>query len=142
MSQGNTGVSQQVIHAVACPIQNIIDRVSGKWNIQVILAVLQGPVRFTELERSIQGISRRMLTLSLRGLERDGLIVRTVYPIVPPRVEYTATDLAVELQEPLEALAGWARRNRGMISAARDAYDSGRSRDMALERPSTSDQLI
>ena len=130
MSQRNTGVSQQVIHAVACPIQNIIDRVSGKWNIQLIIAVLQGPARFTELERAIPGISRRMLTLSLRGLERDGLISRTVYPTVPPRVEYTATDLARELQGPLEALAGWARRNRSVISDARDAYDSGRAADM------------
>jgi len=116
-------VSQQAIHDVACPIRGIIDRVSGKWNVQIILAVSQGTVRFTGLERSIEGISRRMLTLTLRGLERDGLIIRTVYPTVPPKVEYTATDLARELYEPLEALAAWARRNRSAIAAARDAYD-------------------
>jgi DNA-binding HxlR family transcriptional regulator len=100
-----------------------MDHVSGKWNIQILLAVTEGPVRFTELERTIPGISRRMLTLTLRGLERDGLITRTVYPTVPPKVEYNATVMAKELREPLEGLAEWARRNRPAIDAARASYD-------------------
>ena len=127
MSQGNTGVTDPEIHAVACPVREVIDRVGGKWSVQIILAVARGPVRFTELERRIDGISRRMLTLTLRNLERDGLIVRTVYPTVPPRVEYTATELSRELHEPLEGLAEWARRNLDNIAAARAAYDRGRS---------------
>ncbi|GAA1373144.1 winged helix-turn-helix transcriptional regulator [Streptomyces beijiangensis] len=125
MSQGNTAVTDPEIHAVACPVREVIDRVGGKWSVQIILAVMRGPVRFTALERRIDGISRRMLTLTLRNLERDGLVVRTVYPTVPPRVDYRATDLARELHDPLEGLAEWARRNRGSIAAARAAYDAG-----------------
>jgi DNA-binding HxlR family transcriptional regulator len=116
-------VPDEAIHDVACPIRQIMDRVGGKWSIQIILAVNQGPVRFTELERRIGGISRRMLTLTLRQLERDGLIRRTVYPTVPPKVEYEGTALTRELQEPLAALAAWARRHQGTITAARKAYD-------------------
>ena len=76
----------------ACPVSEVLDRVSGKWSIGILVAVAQGPVRFTELERSITGISRRMLTLKLRKLERDGLLIRTVHPVVPPKVEYTDRD--------------------------------------------------
>jgi DNA-binding HxlR family transcriptional regulator len=82
-----------------------------------------GPVRFTHLERSIKGISRRMLTLTLRNLERDGLLTRTVFPTVPPRVEYTPTVVADELHESLEMLTAWATRHQTTIAAARDAYD-------------------
>jgi DNA-binding HxlR family transcriptional regulator len=119
--------TEELVLSVACPIREIIDRVGSKWSVELILALSEGPARFTELERSIEGISRRMLTLTLRNLERDGLVTRTVYPTVPPRVEYQATDLARELQEPLKALAAWALRNRATIAGARAAYDSGRS---------------
>ncbi|MBW4721558.1 winged helix-turn-helix transcriptional regulator [Saccharothrix obliqua] len=129
MSQGNTGVTDEAIHDVACPIREVIDRVGGKWSVQIILATAQGPVRFTDLERRIEGISRRMLTLTLRNLERDGLIVRKVYATVPPKVEYTGTEMSRELHDPLERLADWARRNRGNISAARAEYDQANSRD-------------
>ncbi len=121
------GAAEELVLSVACPIREIIDRVGSKWSVELILALSEGPARFTELERSIEGISRRMLTLTLRNLERDGLVTRTAYPTVPPRVEYNATDLARELQEPLKALAGWALRNRATIADARAAYDSGRS---------------
>jgi len=133
MSQRNSGVSAQAVLdeacpvgevlAGACPIREVLDRVSGKWSVQIIVAAARGPVRFTELERSIEGISRRMLTLTLRNLERDGLIIRTVYPIVPPKVEYTVTDMARELYESLVGLTAWAERHRATIAAARDAYD-------------------
>src|SRR5262249_1940598 len=89
-------------------------------------SAIGGPVRFCPLERLIQGISRRMLTLTLRNLERDGLLVRTVYPTVPPKVEYTATDMARELRDCLAALTDWAERHRADIATARAAYDSGR----------------
>jgi DNA-binding HxlR family transcriptional regulator len=109
--------------ARACTVREILDRVGGKWSIGIILAAARGPARFTGLERTVEGISRRMLTLTLRNLERDGLLTRTVYPTVPPRVEYAATDMALELYEPLVALTGWAERHRGAIAVARDAYD-------------------
>lgn len=122
MSQGNTGVSAQVM-AEACPVREVLDRVAGKWSILIVVAAARGPVRFTELERSIEGVSRRMLTLTLRNLERDGLLTRTVYPTVPPRVEYELTPIAQELHESLVSLTAWAERHRATITAARQAYD-------------------
>ncbi|MFI6761006.1 winged helix-turn-helix transcriptional regulator [Micromonospora sp. NPDC050417] len=106
-----------------CTVRHVLDRVGGKWSIGIIVAATRGPIRFTELERCVEGISRRMLTLTLRNLERDGLLVRTVYPTVPPRVEYTATDMARELHDTLLALTHWAERHRAAIAAARVAYD-------------------
>ncbi|MYS24421.1 transcriptional regulator, HxlR family [Streptomyces sp. DvalAA-14] len=129
MSQRNTDVSVRLAeHAVACPVREIIDRVGSKWSVQIILAVTKGPVRFTELERSIEGISRRMLTLTLRNLERDGLIIRTVYPTVPPKVEYTASQMTMELEEPLSALARWALRHREEVVSAREVFDTDRDK--------------
>ncbi|MDX3194157.1 helix-turn-helix domain-containing protein [Streptomyces sp. MN03-5084-2B] len=110
----------------ACPVREVLDRVAGKWSILIIVAAARGPVRFTELERSIEGISRRMLTLTLRNLERDGLLTRTVYATVPPKVEYELTDIAQELHRSLLLLTDWAQRNRSAISAARHAYDTDR----------------
>jgi len=109
-----------------CPIHEVLERVAGKWSILIIGAVARGPIRFTELERSIDGISRRMLTLTLRNLQRDGLLTRTVYPIVPPRVEYELTDIARELHESLLSLTGWAHQNRETIATARRVYDAER----------------
>ncbi|NKQ52138.1 helix-turn-helix transcriptional regulator [Amycolatopsis sp. K13G38] len=111
--------------AEACPIVEVLDHVAGKWSIGIIVAAANGPVRFTELERAVEGISRRMLTLNLRKLERDGLLVRTVYPTVPPRVEYELTDMARELYESLRGLLDRAQKHRGSIAASRIAYDSG-----------------
>jgi DNA-binding HxlR family transcriptional regulator len=85
--------------------------------------VARGPIRFTELERSIDRISRRMLTLTLRNLERDGLLTRTVYPTVPPKVEYELTPIARELYESLLSLTAWAERHRVTIAESRQAYD-------------------
>ncbi|MDA5142606.1 helix-turn-helix domain-containing protein [Streptomyces sp. AD681] len=130
MSQGNTDVSERLAkHAEACPVREIIDRVGSKWSVQIILAVTQGPVRFTELERSIEGISRRMLTLTLRNLERDGLIIRTVYPTVPPKVEYTASEMTMELEGPLSQLARWALRHRDEVITAREVFDTGKEKE-------------
>lgn len=110
--------------AEACPIVEVLDHVAGKWSIGIIVAAANGPVRFTELERAVDGISRRMLTLNLRKLERDGLLVRTVYPTVPPKVEYTLTDMARELYASLTGLLDWAERHRGSIAQARAVYDA------------------
>ncbi|MFJ9629872.1 winged helix-turn-helix transcriptional regulator [Streptomyces sp. NPDC091280] len=124
MSQGNTGVTVQVVNAHACPVREVLDRVAGKWSVQILVAAAHGPIRFTELERGIEGISRRMLTLTLRNLERDGLVVRTVFPTVPPRVEYRLTPVAQELHESLQGLTDWAERNRVRIAESRAAYDA------------------
>jgi DNA-binding HxlR family transcriptional regulator len=108
----------------ACPINEVLEHVAGKWSIGILVAAAHGPVRFTELERQINGISRRMLTLNLRKLERDGLLVRTVYPTVPPKVEYRLTPMAHELHDTLAGLVGWAGRHQHAIAAARGAYDA------------------
>lgn len=123
MSQRNTGVTVQAVNAHACPVREVLDRVSGKWSVQILVAAAHGPIRFTELERSIEGISRRMLTLTLRNLERDGLVTRTVHPTVPPKVEYELTPVARELHETLQRLTDWAERNRVYIAESRAAYD-------------------
>ncbi|MFJ8995171.1 winged helix-turn-helix transcriptional regulator [Streptomyces sp. NPDC102279] len=124
MSQGNTGVTSQAVLAQACPVREVLDRVAGKWSVLIIVAAAHGPIRFTELERSIEGISRRMLTLTLRHLERDGLVTRTVYPTVPPKVEYELTPVARELHVTLLSLTDWAERHRVTIAESRAAYDA------------------
>jgi DNA-binding HxlR family transcriptional regulator len=135
LSQRNTHVTLQLsgpedcateLMAEACTLGQVLDHVGGKWSVPILLAAIDAPVRFSQLERLIQGISRRMLTLTLRNLERDGLLVRTVYPTVPPRVEYTATGMARELRASLAGLTDWAERHRADIAAARGAYDAGR----------------
>ncbi|MEV0727648.1 helix-turn-helix domain-containing protein [Polymorphospora sp. NPDC050346] len=123
MSQGNTDVPAEAHSPQVCTVYDVLNRVSGKWSIGILVEATHGPVRFTELERNVKGISRRMLTLTLRNLERDGLLIRTVYPTVPPRVEYVATDMARELYRSLLELTGWAERHRAAIAAAREAYD-------------------
>jgi DNA-binding HxlR family transcriptional regulator len=119
MSQSHIDVS--ALASEACPVSEVLDHVSGKWSIGILVAAAQGPVRFTELERSIRGISRR--TLKLRKLERDGLLVRNVHPVVPPKVEYTLTEMAQELHKSLLELTGWAKRHRSAVAAAQAAYD-------------------
>jgi DNA-binding HxlR family transcriptional regulator len=123
MSHSHIDVS--ALASEACPVSEVLDHVSGKWSIGILVAVAQGPVRFTELERSIRGISRRMLTLTLRKLERDGLLTRTVYPVVPPKVEYALTEMAQELHQSLLELTDWARRHGSAVAAAQAAYDRG-----------------
>jgi DNA-binding HxlR family transcriptional regulator len=123
MSRSHTHVSEEVT-AAACPLVEVIDHVAGKWSISILVAAAPGPIRFTELERSIEGISRRMLTLNLRRLERDGLLTRTVHPTVPPKVEYRLTAMARELYSYLTGFVEWAERHRGAIAQARAAYDA------------------
>ncbi|MBN6057000.1 helix-turn-helix transcriptional regulator [Nonomuraea sp. RK-328] len=110
--------------AGSVPPRDILDRISGQGAIQILLAASDGPIRFAELERTIEGVSRRMLTLTLRNLERDGLLERRVYPTVPPKVEYQATPMALELREALLTLTGWARRHGAGVAAARERYDA------------------
>ena len=105
-------------------IQEVLARIGDKWSVFVITQLGEGTMRFSELQRSIEGISQRMLTLTLRQIERDGLVGRVVYPVVPPRVEYSLTPLGRTLLVPLVALAGWAGAHTADIDAARAEYDA------------------
>lgn len=104
-------------------VREIISRIGDKWSIYIVKLLSDGPVRFNELKRSIDGISQRMLTLTLRGLERDGLVSRTVTPTIPPRVDYALTAMGGTLIETMQALAGWAVENSGAIAIAREKFD-------------------
>ncbi len=107
-----------------CPLRDILDRVGDKWSVLVVILLRDGRMRFSDLRRAIEGISQRMLTQTLRQLERDGLVDRTVYPSVPMRVEYELTPLGRTLIDPLTALAQWGENNRSAILTSRAAYDS------------------
>jgi DNA-binding HxlR family transcriptional regulator len=105
-------------------MREVLNRVGDKWSVLVIGLLGDGPKRFNELRKRIDGISQRMLTLTLRGLERDGLVTRTIFPTIPPRVDYALTSLGKTLLEPVGALAMWANKNREDIQAARDRFDT------------------
>ena len=111
-------------HADCRGVASILSMVGDKWSVFVIMMLHDGPKRFNELKRMIGGISQRMLTLTLRGLERDGLVTRTVFPTIPPRVDYELTELGHSLLGPVEALGTWARGHQPQIEAARRAYDA------------------
>jgi DNA-binding HxlR family transcriptional regulator len=117
-----------------CPkISQVLARVGEKWSVLIIIMLADRPRRFSELKRAIGGISQRMLTLSLRGLERDGMVKRTVFPVVPPRVEYELTALGRSLHAPVSALGEWARAHLVEIDAARAAFD--RREALTAEKP-------
>ncbi len=120
MSPRNT----QVSHESCLAVREVLSRVGDKWSVQVVVALKDGPRRFSELKRDVEGISQRMLTLTVRGLERDGLISRHVEPTVPPRVDYQLTRLGKTLLEPLVALFTWADSNRSEMNAARVRFDA------------------
>ena len=102
---------------------DILNRIGDKWSVFVIMLLGGGPRRFNEIKRMVGGISQRMLTLTLRGLERDGLVTRTVYPEIPPRVEYQLTELGRTLTDPLDTLWNWAAAHMGAVNEARTTYD-------------------
>lgn len=101
----------------------MLARIGDKWSVLVVSRLGERPLRFNELRRSIGGISQRMLTLTLRGLERDGLVTRTVFPTIPPRVDYALTPLGRDLLNPVSALGEWATRNQSKIARARERFD-------------------
>jgi DNA-binding HxlR family transcriptional regulator len=106
-----------------CEVRQILDRVADKWSLLIISLLARETMRFTELLHRIDGVSQRMLTVSLRQLERDGLVERTVYPVVPPRVDYRLTDLGATLRETIGALVSWTEAHQGEVAAAREAFD-------------------
>lgn len=107
-----------------CEVRQILDRIADKWSLLVIALLDRSTLRFTELRRSIDGISQRMLTTTLRQLERDGLVRRTVHPVVPPRVDYELTPLGVTLHETIQSLVTWTEQHQPEIAAARADYDA------------------
>lgn len=107
-------------------VSDVLSRIGDKWTVLVVELLGDGPLRFSELRRMIGGISQKMLTATLRGLERDGFLTRTVYPTIPPRVDYELTDLGRELLTPVRALGLWARANIERINTARERFDAPR----------------
>ena len=121
MKRGNledTGQCQRV--------SDLLQRIGDKWTVLVVRELGGGPLRFNEIRRRLGSISQKMLTTTLRNLERDGLVTRTVFPTIPPRVDYELTALGRDLGTPIQALADWALRNGDRIDMARAAFDSGK----------------
>lgn len=113
-----------------CPLREVLDRIGDKWSVLVIAQLGDGPRRYGDLRRGIDGgISQRMLTRTLRGLERDGLVTRTAHLVVPPRVDYDLTPLGRTLVAPIDVLAGWAAHHRDTLRANRRRYDTEHPQD-------------
>lgn len=117
-------VQRDAQHPDCQKIGQVLARVGEKWSILIIMLLAAGPCRFTVIKRAVNGISQRMLTLCLRGLERDGLVKRTVYAVMPPHVEYELTPLGRSLTEPVTALGLWASHHIADIDAARMEFDA------------------
>ena len=110
-------------------VVSVLSRIGDKWSVLVIVLLADGPRRFNELKRMIGGVSQRMLTLTLRGLERDGHVTRTVFPTIPPRVDYELTEQGRDLIRPMQALGEWALAHLPAIEKARTKFDSIHDRD-------------
>src|SRR5580692_1309147 len=113
--------------AATCRVREVLGRIGDKWSIFIIIRLGNGPQRFTTLKRSVDGISQRMLTVTLRGLERDGIVTRTMYPVMPPRVDYALTPMGRTLLDVACGLIGWVHEHLDEIETARDAYDARES---------------
>lgn len=110
-----------------CEVRQILDRIADKWSLLVLALLAERPLRFSELRRRIDGVSQRMLAVTLRHLERDGLISRTVFPVVPPRVDYALTELGESLGSTVQALVEWTEGHQERIIEARNRYDSAKA---------------
>lgn len=108
-----------------CPTRELLDRIGDRWTVLVIGTLGEGPRRFSEIARAVDGVSQKMLTQTLRALERDGMVTRTVYPEIPPRVEYALTDLGASLCEPLKSLEQWATTHMAQVFEARRLSAAG-----------------
>jgi DNA-binding HxlR family transcriptional regulator len=112
------------VYAADCPTRQVLDLIADKWTVLIIFLLADEPKRFSELRRSINGISQKMLTQTLRSLERDGLVTRTVYPEVPPRVEYQLTPLGKTLRSPIQAVISWSETYIDAVTSAQAEYDA------------------
>ena len=108
-----------------CPTRVVLDRIGDKWTVLVINALHEGPLRFSELRARIGGVAAKVLTQTLRAMERDGLLTRTVHAQVPPRVDYELTPLGASLTAPIHALTDWAETHLAQILRSRETYDAG-----------------
>ena len=106
-----------------CPSRQVLDRIGDRWSVLILVALSHGPMRYTEMSRRIDGVRQKMLTQTLRGLARDGMVARTVHPVIPPRVDYELTDLGRTLRRPISALEAWAIAHMDDVVAARVVYD-------------------
>jgi DNA-binding HxlR family transcriptional regulator len=106
-----------------CPTRAVLDRIGDKWTALVVLVLLEGPHRFSRLRARVGGVAPKVLTQTLRSLERDGIVTRRAYPEIPPRVEYALTPLGQSLEQPIRSIAAWAEANMPRIARARAAYD-------------------
>jgi DNA-binding HxlR family transcriptional regulator len=122
-------LSDCVVHPDNCRAREVLDRVADKWSLYVVATLGNGELRFTELKRQIDGISQRMLTVTLRGLERDGMITRTVYSAMPPNIAYRLTPVGTTLWAATAPLLVWAMEHLPGIDASRAAYDEKRAAD-------------
>ena len=126
MQEGTRRIPRNLHEPEDCrAVSEVLARVGDKWTVLVVATLGDGPKRFNELRKALGSISQRMLTLTLRALERDGLVTRTVTPSIPPRVDYELTRLGRSLLEPVSELGTWARKNRAAIVTARERFDSG-----------------
>jgi DNA-binding HxlR family transcriptional regulator len=114
------------------PVNDVLSQIGGKWTMYIIMALAHGPQRFSELKRKIDGVSQKMLTATLRDLEKDGFVSRTVTPSIPPRVDYELTDMGVELREPIAVLTRWANLNHTRIAQARDRFAAREAEEKRL----------
>ena len=117
-------VGETAHHPSTCRARGVLQRVGDKWSVYVIDLLGRGTMRFTELQREIDGITSRMLTVTLRGLERDGIVTRTIHPVIPPRVDYALTPMGRTLLDTIGQLVTWADSHLAEIDAARAAYDA------------------
>ena len=125
LQEGTLEIPDNLHAAEDCrAVSEVLSRVGDKWTVLVVSTLGDGPKRFNELRKALGSISQRMLTLTLRGLERDGLVTRTVFPTIPPRVDYELTPLGRSLLAPVSELGLWARRNRATIAEARRRFDA------------------
>ncbi|MGA7655478.1 MAG: helix-turn-helix domain-containing protein [Methylocella sp.] len=113
----------------------VLSRIGDKWTILVVMLLGEGPMRFNELRRRVGGISQRMLTLTVRGLERDGFVTRTVFPTIPPRVDYELTPLGHSLLTPIQHLGNWALQNIALIEDAQRRFDQASEQNAAVRSP-------
>ena len=121
---GAPAVAGAVREPTSCRAREVLQRVGDKWSVLAIDLLGQGTMRFSELHRAIDGITARMLTVTLRGLERDGIVTRTIHPVIPPRVEYALTPMGRTLLDTIGQLVAWADTHLPEIEAARAAYDA------------------
>jgi DNA-binding HxlR family transcriptional regulator len=115
------------LYAPACPSRGVLDHVTSRWGVLVLVALLEGTHRFSELRRKVAGVSEKMLSQTLQALEQDGFVLREVHPVIPPRVDYSLTQMGREVAEHVEVLADWIEENMPRIAAARAQHEPRRS---------------